>query len=98
MKEHAFVLSCVAQGWSAIAQTFTLDFAIAEKHLTDLDLSGEVPSDCKTHYRECQRRVLMMADRFGEGSAQHSRLMQVELMMISFDSPSILEEGLLDRI
>ena len=73
----------------AVKQSFALDFAIAEKHLKDLDLSGEVPLDCKTHYRECQRRVLIMADRFDEGSAQHARLMR-------FDHPSILKESILD--
>jgi hypothetical protein len=46
--------------------------AIAEKYLEDLDLSGEVPLDCKMHYHECQRRVLMMVDRFDVGSAHCS--------------------------
>ena len=40
---------------------------MVQANLKDLDLLGEVPQDSCLHYRECQWRVLMLAERFQQG-------------------------------
>ena len=48
-----------------------------QDHLKDLQFLGRGAPDSRMHYQECQQRVLLLADRFHEGTPQNTRLMQV---------------------